>query len=1015
MAAALLEAALGNLLVVAVLAASALTVDRFARRPALSHALWLIVLVKLVTPPVVTVPVRLLPPEPTARPPTAVAELTPAPPGHPVPDIPPAAWARIVAQSGPVEEVGWAPPTVLPDGGRCPPYEESAAAPFPWAEIVVGAWLAGAAVWVGVAVRRVRRFSRMLRFAAAPPAEFAAEVYEVARQIGLHRPPLVRMLPGGLAPLVWAVGRPTLFFPVGLTEFLSPRQRTVLIAHELAHLKRWDHLVRWLEFAVLALYWWCPLAWWARDGLRKAEEDCCDAWVVDAFPDGGPSYASALLDTIDFLSEPAPPALASGLGHDAASVRRRMELILDDPRPSRLRLVTRVGVACLGAVVLLAAPKMARSTATPADPPAQAEPVTVAESPLATAPGDLPLEPVQFDKPTRLGAADGSSVLAVLSPDGQRTALGGADGTVTVRDTASGRVLFTLPGHTAAVAGIAFSPDGRLIATVSHDGTARLWDAETGTLRRTLAGHTNWVVGVAFSPDGRLLATGGYDKTVRLWDVETGELKATWGDHPAGVRAVAFSPDGKLLAAGGADKEVLVRDVPTGAVAARFADHRAGVRCLAFSPDGRLLATGGEGRAARVWDVAAGREVGSPVELPDFVTALRFSPRGQVLLVGTAGGHVANVNPHTGRARGFLPDPPADRPHAAAVTGLAFAPDGSAVSAARDGTAVRWSAAAPPEPAPLSYRGHADLLRAVAVSPDGKIVATGARDGSVRLFDAATGVELRKLAGHEGEVADMQFTPDGTRLVSGGADERVRVWEVASGRLLRAVAFSAPVGSVSVAPDGQTVAVACPRLPVVTLCDVSSGEVVRRLFARSGGVSAVAYAPDGRSLAAGTTDGFLSVWDVATGEERARTPVREAPCRIDGIAFAADGKTAVAVVNDPGAGPDGDDPGRPPAHEVVFWDVADGSVREGRPALVHPGPVGRAVLTPDGSLAVTAGNDGTVRVFDAATARVVLAIHGHAEPVASVAVAPDGTALYSAGDRAARRWPITAPTARADR
>src|SRR5437763_812345 len=143
MAAALLEAALGNLLAVAVLAAAALAVDRFARRPALSHALWLIVLVKLVTPPVVSVPVRCLPPG--------------------------------------------------------------------------------------------------------------------------------RVLPGGLAPLVWAVGRPTLFFPVGLTEFLSPRQRTVLIAHELAHLKRWDHLVRWLEFAVLALYWWCPLAWWARDGLRRAE------------------------------------------------------------------------------------------------------------------------------------------------------------------------------------------------------------------------------------------------------------------------------------------------------------------------------------------------------------------------------------------------------------------------------------------------------------------------------------------------------------------------------------------------------------------------------------------------------------------------------------------------------------------------------------------------------------------------------------------------------------------------
>src|SRR5262249_34389335 len=161
---------------------------------------------------------------------------------------------------------------------------------------------------------------------------------------------------------------------------------------------------------------------------------------------------------------------------------------------------------------------------------------------------------------------------------------------------------------------------------------------------------------------------------------------------------------------------VQIREVATGVVVGRLSDHRGGVRCLAFSPDGRLLAIGGEGRSARLWDVFSSREVGSPVEVPDFVTALAFSPRGQVLLVGTAGGQIGNVNPQPMRSGGSPPGA-AGRPHATAVPGLAITASDSVVrSAARDGTVVRWSAAASPEPAALSYRGHADLLSAVAVS-----------------------------------------------------------------------------------------------------------------------------------------------------------------------------------------------------------------------------------------------------------------------------------------------------------
>ena len=80
--------------------------------------------------------------------------------------------------------------------------------------------------------------------------------------------------------MLWAIGgRPRLLVPSELWSATSLDERTSLLLHELAHLKRRDHWVRWLELIVGGLYWWHPAVWWGRRLLREAEEQCCDAWV----------------------------------------------------------------------------------------------------------------------------------------------------------------------------------------------------------------------------------------------------------------------------------------------------------------------------------------------------------------------------------------------------------------------------------------------------------------------------------------------------------------------------------------------------------------------------------------------------------------------------------------------------------------------------------------------------------------------------------------------------------------
>ena len=101
-----------------------------------------------------------------------------------------------------------------------------------------------------------------------------------------------------------------------------------MLAHELAHLRARDHLMRILELIAGVLYWWHPLVWWSRHELREAAEQCCDAWVVSAMPRLTARYAAALIEAIEFISSApnAVPALASTMGQ-FTDLRRRLLMI----------------------------------------------------------------------------------------------------------------------------------------------------------------------------------------------------------------------------------------------------------------------------------------------------------------------------------------------------------------------------------------------------------------------------------------------------------------------------------------------------------------------------------------------------------------------------------------------------------------------------------------------------------------------------------------------------------------
>jgi WD40 repeat protein/beta-lactamase regulating signal transducer with metallopeptidase domain len=1012
MALAILEAVLGNLAVAAVLASAAFAIGRWANRPALAHALWLLVLLKLLTPALLTIPVRCLPvravpsnPAPVVRalpesaadhPPISGIELPPQAP------VLPADRAFVPSIDDNVETQK---PTAIAnlsvDG-------QSANGTPSWEDSLLGVWAIGTLISLGVALRRVRRFTRLLAFASPAPAELLDSVAAAAGRIGLRRVPRVRIVPGGIAPMLWAMGRPVLYFPAGLLARLSPEQQVTLVEHELAHLRRRDHFVRLLELAALAAYWWCPLVWLARSELRRVEEEACDLEVVAAAPGSGYAYASAILETIDYLAGVAPaPALASRIG-DGASLRRRLELILANRHPRPAGRAHR-GIALAGLALLVFGPRLDRPNSEAIGAELEETDQLARSNSMISMPADetvsdsihfLPT-PAQLISTSDLGAAP--SLASALSTDGTRCAMA-VGSTVIVWDLRSKRRVFTLSGHTDIVNAVVFSPDGRRLATASNDTTAILWDAADGRRLHTLSGQGRWVLSAAFSPDGRTLAMGGYDRTVRLWDVAAGVQKTEWHGHAGGVRSVAFSPDGRTIATGGADHSIRLWDVKRGVVKQILKGHEAAVRAVAFSSDGSRLAGGSEDRTVRLWDAADGREVGSPVPLPDYVTALAFAARGQALYAGTFGGHLIHINPISGQLRGYIgvePGRAAGSPaHASSVTAILIPTDGKSMyTVSQDRVALAWRAVGPPQTPRLAFRG-ARPMTAVALSPDGRMLATGGQDGLIRLWDAGTARELMTLPGHPGCVSTMVFGASG-RLVSAGADEQVRVWDTATGRATYAVIQPTADLRIALSPDGRVLAIGGRKLPGVRLVNMAAPGKTRRFAEFAGEVTALAFAPTGDRIATGYADGMIRFWDAATEEELARGKAGHGS--VDGISFSPAGPGAAIVVNAT-AGVDGETE-YGPSHQVVFLDIRDGSILDSPRPLAHASPLTAAAYTPDGRL-LTAAHDGNLYLWNLGGGQVERIIRGHVDAVRGVALTSDGASVFSAGDRAAKRWPL---------
>ena len=501
-----------------------------------------------------------------------------------------------------------------------------------------------------------------------------------------------------------------------------------------------------------------------------------------------------------------------------------------------------------------------------------------------------------------------------LSADGRLALSGGNDRTLRLWDVSAGQCLKTFEAHETEVWAVCLDRNGRWVLSAGRNDV-RLWDLTTGRCLRSFqsllnADHRDRVAGLGLSTDRNIAIVGTLRGALRTYELSSGNVLRLI-ESPGEIESVCLSDDGRLVFAGANDGTLKAWSVADGSCVRTLAHGHlsmgrfSGVQCDVTSDGNRALSTTSDG-AVRLWDLASGRCLRTFDGGRQHISTLSISGDGRIAITG---GTDKTIGAHSGHGSIVLYDVSGNgqkplapfrvsRPVGSSVAAVAAETyrhnmdrAALALNGGDSNTALHHLRAARSQP------GYA--RRPEATEMWSALYRRMKRTALKAVWEMRT-IKAHPIEAHPTGIRSMCLTRDGTRALTGSEDGTLKLWDVATGACLRSIEDHGSIlHSVSISPDGSLALSTRvdAMLKLWALSDGACQTVYQHPNSPYAGCFNPVYSgcfnPDGSLILSGCDDGALRLWEVATGR-CLRTFEGDVDDSVVSISFSADGMLALA-------------------------------------------------------------------------------------------------------------------------